>query len=68
MATGILMGLHRITSQHAFHLLRLESQHGNRKLAEIATEVVETGALNARPRDPHSLGRAFPTLPITPPT
>lgn len=45
-AIGILMTLHKITRAQAFDLLRVASQHSNRKLAEIAPEVIETGALD----------------------
>jgi len=44
-AMGILMVLHKVTRDQAFDLLRIASQHSHRKLADIATEVVETGAV-----------------------
>lgn len=44
-AIGILMAQSKITSDHAFDLLRLASQHLHRKLADIAADVVDTGAL-----------------------
>ena len=53
VAMGILMSTHRITRTQAFDLLRLTSQHTNRKLADIATDIADTGTLN---------------LPITTPT
>ena len=40
------MGLHKITQAQAFDLLRAVSQHSNRKLRDIALDVVETGWLN----------------------
>ena len=45
MAMGILMQHHRFTREEAFDVLRVASQNSNRKLADIAAEVVETGAL-----------------------
>ncbi|MGN6475321.1 MAG: GAF and ANTAR domain-containing protein [Mycobacteriales bacterium] len=45
IAMGILMNQNKITSEAAFDLLRIASQHGHRKLADIAEYVVETGAL-----------------------
>jgi transcriptional regulator with GAF, ATPase, and Fis domain len=48
MAMGILMKTHTVTSDDAFALLRIASQHQHRKLAEIALEVVDTGELDVR--------------------
>jgi hypothetical protein len=45
MAMGILMSQHRFTRQEAFDLLRVASQNSNRKLADIAVEVADTGTL-----------------------
>ena len=45
MAMGILMATHRITGEDAFALLRIASQNSNRKLAVVADEVIQTGAL-----------------------
>lgn len=45
VAMGILMARHRITREEAFGLLRVASQTTNRKLAEIAVEVGDAGAL-----------------------
>lgn len=50
-AIGVLMAQHKLTRDQAHELLRVASQDGNRKLAEIATEVVETGQLSL-PRRP----------------
>ena len=50
VAIGILMQRHRLTREQAFHLLRLASQETNRKLADIATEVADTGILALRCR------------------
>lgn len=45
VAIGVLMGLHRITREQAFDLLRMASQARHRKLAEIAKMVADTGSL-----------------------
>lgn len=42
-AMGILMERHKLTPDGAFDLLRTASQDHNRKLADIAAELVETG-------------------------
>ena len=42
-AQGILMERERITAGQAFDILRRASQHLNRKLREIAQDLVETG-------------------------
>lgn len=45
VAMGVLMARHQVTREQAFNLLRLASQDSNRKLHDIALEVVDTGAL-----------------------
>lgn len=40
-AKGVLMAEHRIDADTAFALLRDRSQHGNRKLREVAQEIVD---------------------------
>lgn len=45
VAMGILMSRHLVTRDEAFGLLRMASQHQHRKLAVVAREVAETGAL-----------------------
>ena len=45
MAIGVLMALKRVTDEQAFALLRVASQHGHRKLRDIAEDVILTGAL-----------------------
>jgi hypothetical protein len=45
VAMGILMQQHLLTPEQAFHVLLVASQNGNRKLAQVAREVVETGTL-----------------------
>lgn len=53
-AIGVLMAQHKLTRDQAHELLRLASQDGNRKMADIATDVVETGELplSRRPTPP----------------
>lgn len=46
MAMGIIMARHQVTDHQAFDLLRIASQNTNRKLADIAREVVDTGTLD----------------------
>ncbi len=45
VAVGVLMTRHQLTRDQAFAVLRATSQNTNRKLAEVATEVADTGAL-----------------------
>jgi len=45
MAMGILMARHHLTDDQAFAALRRVSQHANRKLYLVASEVMETGEL-----------------------
>jgi hypothetical protein len=45
VAVGILMAQHRVTRSEAFNLLRIVSQNYNRKVHDVAEEVIETGAL-----------------------
>lgn len=45
-AMGILMATHSVTENQAFDLLRIASQNTNRKLREVAAEVIESGALD----------------------
>ncbi len=42
-AQGILMERERITADHAFDVLRRASQHLNRKLRDVAQDLVDTG-------------------------
>lgn len=48
-ALGIIMATRKVTADQAFALLRDESQSSNRKLREVADDVVFTGALPLRP-------------------
>jgi hypothetical protein len=45
VAMGILMQQHQFSRQEAFDVLKVASQNSNRKLADIATEVADTGTL-----------------------
>jgi AmiR/NasT family two-component response regulator len=48
-AKGILMGRHAIDADQAFAMLRDHSQHTGRKLAEVASAVLQTHLLLAPP-------------------
>jgi hypothetical protein len=48
-AIGILMATHKLNENQAFDLLRIASQNTNRKLREIAADVVQTGTLDVLP-------------------
>ncbi len=48
VAMGVLMHEHRLSQAQAFDVLRAASQDSNRKLADIAVEVVDTGTLTIR--------------------
>jgi ANTAR domain len=48
VAMGVLMQTHRFTREQAFDVLRVASQDTNRKLADIAAEVADTGVLSIR--------------------
>jgi GAF domain-containing protein len=50
-AIGILMGQQRCTASEAFDLLRQASQHRNRKLREIASDII-TNVSGAPPQPP----------------
>jgi ANTAR domain-containing protein/GAF domain-containing protein len=52
MAMGVLMSSHKLIEDDAFTLLRIASQNTNRKLADVADDVITTGMLelpNAAP-------------------
>ncbi len=49
MAMGVLMNQYKITQDEAFDLLRMASQHGHRKLVDVAMDVTETGILELPP-------------------
>lgn len=46
VAMGILMAQHKVTREQAFDLLRVASQHSNRKIMDIADDVIRTGVLD----------------------
>lgn len=48
-AVGVLMGQHKLTREQAFALLRIASQNANRKLHEVALDVIDTGAVDVSP-------------------
>jgi hypothetical protein len=50
IAMGIVMNRLKITREQAFDLLRISSQHTQRKLAAIASEVADTGQLPTLPK------------------
>jgi ANTAR domain/GAF domain len=59
MAMGILMATHKLSRDQAFDLLRVASQNTNRKLADIASDVIDTGTVNLpNERTKRSTGRA----------
>jgi hypothetical protein len=58
VAIGILMKQHLFTRQQAFDVLSVASQNSNRKLADIAIEVADTGTLTI---DQASRQRQLPT-------
>jgi AmiR/NasT family two-component response regulator len=45
VALGIVMANRRITSERALDLLRQTSRRSNRKLRDVAADVVETGQI-----------------------
>ena len=51
-AIGILMATYKVTEDKAFAMLQASSQHLNRKLRDIATDVTETGDLPRRTNPP----------------
>jgi GAF domain-containing protein len=69
-AKGILMERHKLTADQAFQLLAQASMHANRKLRDVADDLVHTGELPVirqghvrRPGDRPPRGRAGPTAP-----
>ena len=54
-AVGVVMTAYRLTAQQGFQLLVRASQDHNRKLRDIAAEVVSTGRLPFRPTDTDDL-------------
>ncbi|WP_295697887.1 ANTAR domain-containing protein [Lapillicoccus sp.] len=68
-AIGVLMSSSKLTREQAFGLLRVASQESNRRLREVAAEVVDTGTLGpARPaRAPRTARPVRPLRPAPPP-
>lgn len=56
-AMGILMATHKVSLEAAFELLRRASQNQNRKLRDVALDVLELGCL---PDDPRNRTRPAP--------
>ena len=52
MAIGVLMATHKVTQDNAFALLRVVSQNTNRKVIDLAHEVIDTGTLEQPPTRP----------------
>ncbi|WP_375497626.1 ANTAR domain-containing protein [uncultured Jatrophihabitans sp.] len=48
-AVGILMTVHKITAEKSFDLLVQASHRSNRKLRDLAEDVVDTGCLDSQP-------------------
>ncbi len=48
MAMGVLMARRHVTRDEAFAMLRRSSQDSNRKVTEVAADVVDTGELPPR--------------------
>lgn len=44
-AIGIIMATRKVTEEQAFHVLRIASQHQNRKLRDVADDVLRTGTV-----------------------
>ncbi|MFI7744574.1 ANTAR domain-containing protein [Kocuria rhizosphaericola] len=65
-AVGVLMARHGITRCQAFDLLREASQDTGRKLAAIATDVVDTGNWSCRPPSQQAVPAPARSSPVTP--
>lgn len=48
VAMGVLMNQHALTQAQAFDVLRAASQDSNRRLVDLAIEVIDTGTLSIR--------------------
>jgi GAF domain-containing protein len=62
-AKGILMERHRLTAEQAFRLLAEASMHANRKLRDVAEDLVRTGQLSPESTRPGTRGQPQPPLP-----
>ena len=49
-AVGVLIAQHKLTRDQAFDLLRIASQNTNRKLRDVALDVIDTGEIDVTPR------------------
>lgn len=49
-AVGVLMAQHKLTRDQAFDLLRIASQNTNRKLRDVALDVIDTGTVDVTPQ------------------
>src|SRR3954469_20354936 len=67
VAMGVLMATHKVTDDQAFDLLRIASQHSNRKLADIASDVIDTGVLELRPELLAAVTKSHAETPPEPP-
>ena len=52
VAMGIVMATEKVSRDCAFEMLRMVSQHQNRKLYLVAFEVIETGTLPVAEKPP----------------
>jgi AmiR/NasT family two-component response regulator len=52
VAMGIVMATEKVTRDCAFEMLRMVSQHQNRKLFLVADDVIETGTLPVAEKPP----------------
>lgn len=48
-AVGVLVSQHKVTRDQAFDLLRIASQNTNRKLHDVALDVIDTGTVDVTP-------------------
>jgi AmiR/NasT family two-component response regulator len=48
-AVGVLVAQHKLTRDQAFDLLRIASQNTNRKLHDVALDVIDTGTVDVSP-------------------
>ena len=48
-AVGVLIAQHKLTRDQAFDLLRIASQNANRKLHDVALDVIDTGTVDVEP-------------------
>ncbi|WP_345507254.1 GAF and ANTAR domain-containing protein [Terrabacter aeriphilus] len=48
-AVGVLVAQHKVTRDQAFDLLRIASQNTNRKLHDVALDVIDTGTVDVTP-------------------